>query len=169
MGVNQIIKSSETITDSVMYMTKLWADCRSKDPSSKVGSCIYDRDTGGMYFGYNGFPKGITDYADNWNCRDETKGFTKYEFVVHAEMNAVMKALKSNVDLSRCILFCTHHPCERCMKDIIATNGIKMVYYENDKYASFTDRSRAICKSIAMKLKINLIKWEGEQYDPERI
>ena len=63
----------------------------SKDPSTKVGAVIADPETKivvGM--GYNGFPRFVDDTEERYNDRP-----TKYKFVVHAELNAILNSNKS--------------------------------------------------------------------------
>jgi len=59
----------------------------SKDPSTKVGAVIVNRDNQIVGTGYNGFPRGVKDDAERYNDRP-----VKYKFVVHAELNAVLLA-----------------------------------------------------------------------------
>ena len=67
------------------------ASMRSKDPSTQVGACIIDGDKRILSTGYNGFPQGCSDDEFPWN-RDESLGETKYQYVVHAELNAILNA-----------------------------------------------------------------------------
>jgi dCMP deaminase len=104
---------------------------RSKDPSTTNGACIVNQDKIIVGIGYNGFPK----FAENndeifpWE-RDGSFLDTKYPYVCHAEMNAIMN---SNQSLKDCEMYCTLFPCEECAK-LIAQSGIKKVYYYSDKY-----------------------------------
>ena len=65
----------------------------SKDPSTKIGA-IAVKDKRLVSTGYNGFPRGIQDYDDRWNNREE-----KYKYVVHAEMNCIYNANYHNQSL----------------------------------------------------------------------
>lgn len=56
---------------------------------------------------------------------------TKYAYVVHAELNAILNAPRSVQD---CSLYVSLFPCNECAKAIIQS-GIKKIYYESDKYA----------------------------------
>lgn len=115
---------------SIMTLARSWALARSKDPHTKVGAVVYDPVTGGMFFGYNGFPSGVLDKKEIWDNRDQNDPFSKYAFVIHAEVNAVRKAMMALGDqTSRCVLYVTHYPCHRCMKDMIIPAGIKDVRY----------------------------------------
>jgi dCMP deaminase len=59
----------------------------SKDPSTKVGAVIVRPDRTICSVGYNGFPRGVDDNEERYMDRP-----TKYEFVVHAEANAIIHA-----------------------------------------------------------------------------
>lgn len=59
----------------------------SKDPSTKVGAVIADRRGYVVALGFNGFPENVED--TEYRLADRT---TKYEMVVHAEVNAVLIA-----------------------------------------------------------------------------
>jgi dCMP deaminase len=58
----------------------------SKDPSTKVGAVLISSE-GREFVGYNGFPKGVLDSEERLNNRE-----VKYKLVVHAEVNAILKA-----------------------------------------------------------------------------
>merc|ERR1719188_2164833 len=63
---------------------------RSKDPSTQVGACIVNEQNRIVGIGYNGFPSGCSDDALPW-CREaEDPLDTKYMYVCHAEMNAIL-------------------------------------------------------------------------------
>ena len=103
---------------------------RSKDPSTQVGACIVDEDNRILSTGYNGFPQGCSDEEFPWN-RDASRGETKYNFVVHAELNAILNARGKSLVNSR--VFVSLFPCHECAKAIIQT-GVKEVVYLSDKY-----------------------------------
>ena len=73
--------------------------------------------------GYNGFPRGVND---NIPSRQERP--TKYDFVVHAEENALLNAGRNGTRLSGGVLYVTLPPCTRCAGSIIQS-GIKEVIY----------------------------------------
>ncbi len=103
---------------------------RSKDPSTQVGAVIVDDDHKVVSIGYNGLPKGCNDDDFPWNREGNMKE-TKYAYVVHAELNAI---LNSNRSTSGCTLYVSLFPCNECAKAIIQS-GIKKIVYESDKYA----------------------------------
>ena len=116
--------------DEYFMGVALLAAQRSKDPSTQVGACIIDGDKRILSTGYNGFPKGCSD--DEYPCnRDESLGETKYQYVVHAELNAILNA--SGKSLSGATVYVGLFPCHECAKAIIQS-GIKEVIYLSDKY-----------------------------------
>ena len=101
---------------------------RSKDPNTQVGACIVSQDNIIISTGYNGMPKGCSDDEYPW----EREGAdTKYPYVVHAELNAVLNA--NGRDLRGSKLYVALFPCNECAKAIIQS-GVKEVYYLSDKY-----------------------------------
>lgn len=130
-----ILHSKCDIIISVLEVVKLWAELRSKDPSTKVGAGVYDRSTGAIYLGYNGFPETVVDSRELWD-KKKGPGLTKYDVVVHAETNALSKAMRSGCNISTSFLVCTHIPCLNCIKNEVIAKGIKHVYYESESYDS---------------------------------
>lgn len=103
---------------------------RSKDPSTQVGACIVDENNKVVSIGYNGFPMGCSDDEFPWG-REGGMLDTKYAFVVHAELNAILNSTRS---LAGCTLYVSLFPCNECAKAIIQS-GIRKIIYECDKYA----------------------------------
>ena len=101
---------------------------RSKDPNTQVGACIVSPDNIIISTGYNGMPKGCSDDEFPW----EREGLeTKYPYVVHAELNAILNA--NGRDLRGSRLYVALFPCNECAKAIIQS-GVKEVVYLSDKY-----------------------------------
>ena len=94
---------------------------RSKDPSTQVGAVIVSDEHRVVSIGYNGFPNGCSDDEFPWD-REGEFGNTKYPYVVHAELNAI---LNSKHDLKGCSIYVSLFPCNECAKAIV---------YESDKY-----------------------------------
>lgn len=103
---------------------------RSKDPSTQVGAVIVNDDHRVISIGYNGFPFGCNDDEFPWE-REAAYLDSKYPYVVHAELNAI---LNSHQSLKGCTLYVSLFPCNECAKAIIQS-GIKKIVYESDKYA----------------------------------
>ena len=102
---------------------------RSKDPNTQVGACIVNEHRKIVGVGYNGFPIGCDDDNLPWD-REGSWCDTKYPYVCHAELNAI---LNSNTDLHGSTLYVALFPCNECAKAIIQA-GIKRVVYLSDKY-----------------------------------
>ena len=135
--------------DYFMGVSLLAAD-RSKDPSTQVGACIVSDDNRILSTGYNGFPQGCSDDDFPWN-RDEALGETKYNFVVHAELNAILNAGGKSLVGSR--IFVSLFPCHECAKAIIQA-GVKEVVYLSDKYTGTVsdNASRRMLNAAGVKL-----------------
>ena len=103
---------------------------RSKDPNTQVGACIVNADNKVVGIGYNGLPRGCSDDEFPWENKGENLE-TKYPFVVHAELNAI---LNSDASLKGCRIYVSLFPCNECAKAIIQC-GITKIVYEDDKYA----------------------------------
>ena len=104
---------------------------RSKDPSSQVGACIVNPDKKIVGIGYNGMPVGCSDEILPWSRTGETIMDTKYAYVCHAELNAIMN--KNSFDVTGCSLFVALFPCYECAKVIVQSRIREVVYY-SDKY-----------------------------------
>ena len=104
---------------------------RSKDPNTQVGACIVSDDNIIISTGYNGMPKGCSDDVFPWDRKGENEAETKYPYVVHAELNAILNA--SGRDLRGSRIYVALFPCNECAKAIIQC-GIKEVIYLSDKY-----------------------------------
>lgn len=105
---------------------------RSKDPSTQVGACIVNDSNRIMSVGYNGFPRGCSDDEFPWEREGDEIG-TKYSYVCHAELNAILNSGGRNLEGSK--LYVALFPCNECAKAIIQC-GIKEIIYLSDKYAS---------------------------------
>jgi dCMP deaminase len=104
---------------------------RSKDPYTQVGACIVTPQKKIVGIGYNGFPTGCSDDELPWEREGEFLD-TKYPYVCHAEVNAILNSTKA--DLADCRLYVSLYPCNECAKLIIQV-GIRKVIYLSDKYA----------------------------------
>lgn len=130
---------------------------RSKDPNTQVGACIVDENNVIISTGYNGFPIGCSDDEFPWDREGE---ITKYPFVVHAELNAVLNA--SGKSMRGAKIYVALFPCNECAKAIIQA-GIKEVIYLSDKYADTpgTQASKMMLKAAGVKLTQLKTKIDG--------
>ena len=124
--------------DDYFMSVALLSGKRSKDPNTQVGACIVNKNNVIESIGYNGLPKGCSDDEFPWEKEGEMLN-TKYPFVVHAELNAILNA--KGKDLSGCKIYVALFPCNECAKAIIQS-GISEVVYLSDKYSN-TDSVKA--------------------------
>lgn len=133
---------------------------RSKDPNTQVGCCIVDNDNKVVSIGYNGMPRGCKDEDMPWAREGDFKK-TKYAYVVHAELNAILNSPRS---LKGCTLYVSLFPCNECAKAIIQA-GIKKVIYESDKYCGtdgnvvskrLFDETGVVYEQLPYEVKIDL-------------
>jgi len=148
--------SKLTHSETCMLVAHTVANARSKDPNTQVGAVVHHPKSGGMFPGYNGFPPGFPDLKIIWDDRAPASPNSKYLFVVHAETNAIRKAMAGLGDLSECELYCTHFPCHACMKDSIIMSGIRKVFYAN------TYPQNEISVRLARECKVELIHMENK-------
>ena len=116
-----------------MAIAKLSA-MRSKDPSTQVGACIVSQDNRILSIGYNGAPNGFDDEKFPWG-RDGENLDTKYPYVCHAELNAILNYRGSKKDLESAKIYVDLFPCNECEK-VIIQSGIKEVIFLSNKYAN---------------------------------
>jgi len=129
---------------------------RSKDPNSQVGACIVSPDNKILSIGYNGFPAGCADENLPWDREGEFLD-TKYPYVCHGELNAILNYTGTTLKGSR--IFVGLFPCNECTKAIIQS-GIKEIIYLEDKYAN-TDSVKA------SKLMLEMSGVKITKYEPK--
>ena len=116
--------------DSYFMGVAMLSAQRSKDPSTQVGACIVSHDNKILSVGYNGAPNGYDDNTMPWNREGDFLN-TKYAYVCHAELNAILNNKGSNLEGAK--IYVDLFPCNECAKAIIQS-GIKEVIYKSDKY-----------------------------------
>lgn len=137
--------------DEYFMGVAILASQRSKDPSTQVGACIVNDDNKIMSVGYNGFPRGCSDDEFPWERSAESEGMTKYPYVCHAELNAILNA--GGNSLKGCRIYVVLFPCNECAKAIIQC-GINEVIYISDKYkdTELVKASKRMLSSAGIKL-----------------
>ena len=103
---------------------------RSKDSHTQEGACIVNHENKILSLGYNGMPTGCCDDDMPWERNGENPVNTKYMYVCHAELNAILN--RSSGSLEGAKLYVTLFPCNECAKAIIQA-GIKTLIYDSDK------------------------------------
>ena len=100
---------------------------RSKDPHTQVGCCIVSSDNRILSVGYNGAPNGFDDDNFPWG-REGNRLETKYMYVCHSEINAILNYRGNKKDFEGSKIYVRFFPCNECAKAIIQS-GIKEVIY----------------------------------------
>lgn len=118
----------------------------SKDPSTQVGAVITRPDNTIVSLGYNGFPRGVNDDPARYADRQ-----TKYAFVVHAEVNAILSASESLHGYTLYVY--PMFPCNDCAK-IVCQSGIKRVVSINSKthihWQAMHDTAKLMFKEVGI-------------------
>lgn len=112
---------------------------QSKDPSTKVGCVVVDKDKHILATGYNGFPVGMRDNAERYLDRS-----FKLRHVCHAEANAICQSASTGSCFKNAFIFVTLQPCIECAK-LIIQSGIKEVHFLIDEEAN-EKRERALAE-----------------------
>lgn len=100
---------------------------KSKDPSTKVGCILVGEDNQVLSIGYNGFPRGVS--GDDDPQGERWKRPIKYEFVEHAERNAIFNAALTGISLkgARAYLNWEPTPCAPCTRAFIQAGIVEIV------------------------------------------
>jgi dCMP deaminase len=125
---------------------------RSKDPRTKVGVIIVSPDNRRISVGYNGFPYGIKETEERW------KRPTKYSFVCHAEINAIIQA---NANLEGWTLYTTIPVCSNCAKYVIQAGINRVIYKDEPKKGSKLDYKHA--STLLREAGIRVTRWGGKR------
>ena len=108
-----------------LQLAEFQAQLFSKDESTKVAALVLDNNQNIRSTGFNGLPRGFEETTERWSKP------TKYDYVVHAEANAICSAARNGATLAGCTLFSTLFPCNECAKLIIQA-GIKRIVYSEE-------------------------------------
>ena len=124
---------------------------RSKDAGTQVGACLVSKDNKILSVGYNGMPTGCDDDKMPWG-REGGMLESKYAFVCHAELNAILNNDGTSLKGAKC--YTTLFPCNECAKALIQS-GIREVIYLSDKYADTeaTIASKTMFKMVGVTLR----------------
>lgn len=109
---------------------------KSKDPSSKMGCVIVDKNKRVVSLGYNGMVQGADEAKMTLSERP-----MKYYFAIHSEMNAVIFA---HQDLSGCTVYNRVATCENCLKYCLQAGITRFVYEELRVHSHSTDPKRSM-------------------------
>jgi dCMP deaminase len=106
---------------------------RSKDPNTQVGACIVSPRRRIIACGYNGFTVGCSDDTFPWQRSAPDPKHTKYMWVAHAELNAIVNCYAPQAEQDGATLYVTLFPCYQCAQAIVQA-GIRRVVYLSDPY-----------------------------------
>ncbi|MCR5005089.1 MAG: dCMP deaminase family protein [Clostridiales bacterium] len=138
--------------DEYFMGVSILSGMRSKDPSTQVGACIVSEDHRILSMGYNGMPTGCSDDELPWDRTADDPLDTKYLYVCHAELNAILN--HAGPSLRGATIYVSLFPCNNCAKAIIQS-GIREVVYQDDKYADTPDviASKKMLNMAGVKLR----------------
>lgn len=149
-GNNDEIKNNKVISwdEYFMGVAELSAK-RSKDPKRQVGACI-TKDNIIVGTGYNGFPRGCSDKDFPWTKDSNEITETKFAYVVHAELNAILNSTRRN--LNDAVMYVTLFPCTECTKAIIQSGIKKVIYKDPGKHEKEINASLKMFKSAGVEV-----------------
>lgn len=95
---------------------------RSKDRSTQTGCVIVGATNEIRSTGYNGFPRGVNDEAEERHARPE-----KYLWTEHAERNAIYNAARVGTPLAGCRIYLPWIPCMDCARAIVQAGIVEVI------------------------------------------
>lgn len=127
---------------------------RSKDPNTRNGAIVVNKDNQIIGVGYNGMIRGSNPNDFPWERKGDYLD-TKYPYVVHAEANAIMN-VSDPKELRGATLYTTLFPCAELCGKMICQLGIKRVVYLSDKYAAMSSfiASKRLFTSIGIVFEL---------------
>ncbi|KAJ7519481.1 hypothetical protein O6H91_20G040600 [Diphasiastrum complanatum] len=131
---------------------------RSKDPNRQVGACLVSQDRVILGIGYNGFPRGCSDDDLPWSkiSADGDPLKTKYPYVCHAEVNAILN--KNHASAAGQRLYVTMFPCNECAKIIIQAGIAEVIYYVDKGH---TNKDGSLSRDSAYAASKKLLAMAG--------
>jgi dCMP deaminase len=143
------MKNYSTLFMDIAERTAIESNC----VKYKVGAVIV-KDNRVILQGYNGTISGFLNCSDKFKNIDisllenrELHSVWSNAFEVHSEMNIICYAAKKGVSLENTIMYCTHAPCNNCLKHLIQA-GIKKIIFKYD----FIDNSNLKDRDELLKL-----------------
>lgn len=121
-----------------MAMARLVAK-KSKDESVKVGVVIVGPDHEVRSTGYNGFPRGVDE-----NDLERWERPIKYQWVEHAERNAIYNAARMGTSTKGCIAYMESPPCTDCGRALIQAGIKEIVVTTQNPFKDRTDWKESI-------------------------
>ena len=119
--------------DDYFSILAIMTALRSSDKHRKVGAVIVSQDNRILSAGYNGAPIGIQETDIPWNKKGDFLD-TKYPYIVHAELNAILGYNNDKSLLKGAKIYTTLFPCNNCMKAIIQSGITEVIYLDNHSF-----------------------------------
>ena len=145
--------------ETFMHEAYWWAR-RSKDPRTKIGAVLVlpgDRDP--ISHGYNGFARDVNDNEMSRWDRPE-----KYEWIVHAEDNAVLNCARKGQSSKGSIMYTQGVPCTRCTDACIQGGIVEIVVHKQwqdyekkfgwDKWIESAKRSKKKLREAGIRVRV---------------
>lgn len=119
---------------------------KSKDRSTQCGTVIVGEGHTVLSMGFNGFPRGVDD-----NAEDRHERPLKYLYTEHGERNAIYAAARNGIRLSGATLYLSGGglPCADCGRAIIQA-GITAVVVRDAPFAGKGDWEASMAASSIM-------------------
>ena len=116
--------------DEIVMLQAMLVSLYSKDPSTQTGACFVNKEGEIFTTGYNHNPKWWNEDEFPWNSdvKNNEEENTKYPYVIHAEMDALINYKGNSEDFIGSTLYVTLYPCSNCAKHL-ADVGVKKVIY----------------------------------------
>lgn len=115
---------------------------KSRDLTTHVGAVIVGSDHTVKSVGYNSFPRGIEFEGeigeDGLPSRQSRLNNEKYDWMEHAESNAIFNAGRSGLPIIGSTLYTNINPCTSCSRAIIQS-GIKRVVIHKEGQAAYVE------------------------------
>lgn len=131
----------------------------SCDKSTKVGCIVVGPDKEIRAQGYNGFPRGVNDEDEKWHERP-----AKYDYVIHAEANAVANAARTGASLKGCTAYVTAPPCCNCA-GLLINAGISKVVWPSLGNDGITSQSLSDRWQVSFQRALNLFEAGGVEIE----
>lgn len=140
-------------------LARYQANLLSKDPSTKVACIVLAPDSLQILtMGYNGMPRGIDETrADRWERP------IKYQFVEHAERNALYNACRHGTPLQGSIAVVTLFPCVDCCRGLIQSGVRTVVSLVPDETHERWGRDFTLSLEMLREVNIDLILLTPEE------
>ncbi len=143
-----------SINKAIRYLrdAEFHAKNHSKEMSTRVGAMVIGPTDDPRSSGYNG---AVRDSKADVDWRINTKP-EKYNWIAHAEENAICNAARTGVKLYNSIMFTTHFPCINCAR-LIVQSGIRIVIssapddYFMERWAESVSRSVSLFDECKVK------------------